>query len=105
MMPSLLSSWAIALILSALSGPAVGLRPAVNEIYKKNLYAAQKEAESKLQKKDLICYEDQVLIDFQDDPDDSVPFCSSYLGVSDLLSTSIVTAKTSESLSEYHDSI
>ena len=98
MMPSLLSFWAIALLMSSLYSPAVGLRPAVNEVYRRNLFAAEREAERKLQKKDLICYDDQVLIDFQDDPDDSVPFCSSYLGIQDLTSTSMVTAKTSEYL-------
>lgn len=97
-MPSLLSFWAMVLLVSSLYSPTIGLRPAVNEVYRRNLFTAERGAERKLQKKDLICYEDQVLIDFQDDLDNSVPFCSSYLGIQDLTSTSMVTAKTSEYL-------
>jgi hypothetical protein len=98
MLPYLPLSWAIAPVVLLLCSPAVGLRPAINEIYRRDLFAAEREAETKLQKKDLICYEDAALQAFQNSPDDTVPFCSSYLGITDLSSTSMVTAKTSEFL-------
>lgn len=98
MLPYFPLSWATALSVSLLCSPAVGLRPAINEIYRRDLFAAQREAETKLQKKDLICYGDAVLQAFQNGLDDTVPFCSSYLGITDLSSTSMVTAKTSEFL-------
>ncbi|KAL2044810.1 hypothetical protein N7G274_002585 [Stereocaulon virgatum] len=94
MLPYLPLSWAIGLVVSLLCSPAVGLRPAINEIYRRDLFAAEREAETKLQKKDLICYEDTALQAFQNSPDAAVPFCSSYLGITDLSSTSMVTAKT-----------
>ena len=48
-----------------------------------------------LQRKDLICQDDDILQALQQDPDDSIPFCSAYIGIPLSTSTVAVTGRTS----------
>ena len=48
-----------------------------------------------LQKKDLICEQDDMLQSFQQYSEDTVPFCSTYIGEPMSTSTVALTARTS----------
>ena len=85
----------IALVLSFLFSSSLGLRPAIDEVYRRNVAAAQREAEEQAQKRE-ICVKDTTLQDFEIDSYDTYPFCSSFLGYKELTTTATVTTRTSE---------
>lgn len=80
--PSLLGP--IALVVYFLCGAALSYRLPVDEIFRREL-----------QKKALVCVEDDTLLSFQQYSDDSVPFCSTYLNIGISTSTVPVTGRTS----------
>ena len=87
----------IALILSFLLGSCLGLRPAVDEFYRRHVVAAEGEAKGQAQKRQ-ICVNDTILQDFEADSYDSYPLCSAYLGIKELTTTATVLTRTSEAL-------
>ena len=92
-----LSIVSIALVLSFLFGYYLGLRPAIAEIYQRNVVAAEREVMEQPQKRE-ICVNDEVLQDFEADLYDTLPICSSFLGLSELVTTATITTRTSETL-------
>ena len=88
---------AVALILSFLLGSSLGLRPAVDEVYRRNVVAAEREAKGQAQKRQ-ICVNDTILQNFEMDSYDTYPFCSSLLGYHELTTTATVNTRTSEPL-------
>ena len=74
-LPSLLG--AIALVLYMLCGAALSHR-----------------LPKELQRKDLICDGDDILQSFQEYSEDSVPFCSDYIGIPVSTSTVALTGRT-----------
>ena len=90
-----LSFGSIALVLSFLFGSSLGLRPAINEVYRRNVIVAEREAKGQAQKRQ-ICVNDTILQDFEGDAYDTLPFCSSFLGYPELTTTATVTTRTSE---------
>ena len=74
----------IALVVYILCGLALSHRLPVDEIFRKEL-----------QRKDLVCTEDDTLLSFQEYSEDSAPFCSSYLSIPVLTSTVSITGRTS----------
>ena len=88
----------ITLVLSFLFASSLGLRPAIDEVYRRHLLvAAERPAEEQAQKRQ-ICVNDTLLQDFEADPYDTYPLCSSLLGYPELTTTGIVTTRTSEPL-------
>ena len=87
----------ICLLLSFLFGSSLGLRPAIDEVYGRNVVAAEREAKAQPQKRQ-VCVNDAILQDFENDSYDTYPFCSSLLGYPELTTTATVTARTSEPL-------
>ena len=85
LLPSWLSS--IAFVVYVFSDLALSHRIPVNEVFRKEL-----------QKRDLTCVEDDALLSFQEYSEDTVPWCSAYLGIPVLTSTVSVTARTSATL-------
>lgn len=79
----------IALVVYFLCGATLSYRLPVDEVFRKEL---QKKG---VQKKDLICTEDDELLSFQQYTEDSVPFCSVYLGIGVSIVTVPMTATTS----------
>ena len=92
-----LSFGSIALVLSFLFGSSLGLRPAIDGVYRHNAVAAEREAKGQVEKRQ-ICINDTILQDLENDAYDSYPFCSSLLGYHDLTTTGTVTRRTSETL-------
>lgn len=86
------SFWAIGLVISCLSSFASGRAP-VDELFKRKRWEAKAEARTQLIKRDQICIDDDALIAFQNDLYDSVPFCSTYLGIPQATSTSTSTTR------------
>jgi len=90
--------WAVALVISSLWASVIGLRmpvPEIRMLKKKDLEIEDSSAKnSLLEKKDLVCLEDDYLLSLQMFPDDSIPSCSSYLGIQDVISTAFVKART-----------
>lgn len=82
--PSLLGP--IVLVVHFLYGSALCYRLPVDEVFRKEL-----------EKKNLDCVEDDTLLSFQQYPEDSVPFCSSYLEIGISTSTVPITGRTSAS--------
>ena len=87
----------IALVLSFLLGSCLGLRPAVDEFYRRHVVAAEREAKVQAQKRQ-VCVNDTILQDFEADSYDTYPFCSSFLGIQGRTTTVTVSTRTSESL-------
>ena len=87
----------ITLVLFFLFGSSLGLRPAIDEVYRRHVVAAEREAEKQVQKRQ-ICVNDTLLQDFEADPYDTYPFCSSFLGYPELTTTGTVATRTSEPL-------
>lgn len=79
----------VVLVLYFFCSAALGYRLPVDEVFRNELQKKQ------LQLRDQICVENDVLLSFQEYSEDSVPFCSTYLGIG--ISTSIVpvTGRTS----------
>lgn len=115
-----LSCWAIALVLTSLHSPVVAFRPlprlldlgfedkAVKEresfasrdavsnkakFIAKQRYAVKERLVKKFVNRDLVCYEDDVLLSFQEFLDDTYPWCSSYLGIPRITSNAFTTVK------------
>ncbi len=87
----------VALVLSFLFGSSLCLRPPVDEFYRRNVVAAEREAKGQSQKRQ-VCVNDTVLQDFEMDSYDTYPFCSALLGYQELTTTATVTTRTSEFL-------
>ena len=87
----------IALILSFLLGSCLGLRPAVDEFYRRHVVAAEGEAKGQAQKRQ-VCVNDTLLQDFEADPYDTYPLCSTLLGIQELTTTATRSTRTSEAL-------
>ena len=87
----------IALILSFLLGSCLGLRPDVDEFYRRHVVAAEGAAKGQAQKRQ-VCVNDTLLQDFQADSYDAYPYCRSYLGIQELTTTATVLTRTSEAL-------
>ncbi len=67
----------------------------MDELYKRK---SSFEAKEELTKRDFECVEDDTLLSFQLYTDDSVPFCSSYIGIPKQTAVSTITTRTSETL-------
>lgn len=77
--------------MTSLFGSALSFRLPVDELFKrKNGF----EAKQKLTRRDLVCVEDDTLLSFQEYPEDSYPFCSSFIGVPSQTSISTVVTRT-----------
>ena len=87
----------ITLLLSFLFSSSLGLRPAIDEIYRRHVVAAERPAEEQAQKRQ-ICVNDTILQDFEADSYDTYPLCSSLLGYPEVTTTDTVTTRTSEPL-------
>ena len=87
----------ITLILAFLFGSSLGLRPTIDEVYRRHVLAAEREAGEQAQKRQ-ICVNDTILQDYEADSYDTYPFCSSLLGYPELTTTGTVTTRTSEPL-------
>ena len=79
--PSLLGH--VVLVVHFLSSSTLSYRLPVDEVFRRSL-----------EKKDLVCVEDDVLLSFQEYTEDSVPFCSGYLGIGISTSTVPITGRT-----------
>ncbi len=95
-----LSFGSIALVLSFLFSSSLGLRPAIDEVYRRNVAAAEREAKGQAQKRQ-ICVNDTLLQDFENDSYDTYPFCSALLNLQELTTTATVNTRTSEPLDLY----
>ena len=85
------------IILSFLMGSCLGLRPAVDEFYRRHVAAAEREAKGQIQKRQ-VCVNDTILQDFEADAYDTYPFCSTLLGIQDSTTTATVSIRTFEPL-------
>lgn len=81
-LPSL--SGPVALVIYFLCGVALSYRLPVDEVFRKEL-----------QKRDLLCEEDDMLLSFQQYTEDTVPWCSTYLSIGISTSTASTTGRTS----------
>ena len=79
--PSLLVH--VALVIHFLFSSTLSYRLPVDEVFRRGL-----------EKKDLVCVEDDVLLSFQEYAEDSVPFCSDYLSIGISTSTVPITGRT-----------
>ena len=81
----------IFLVVYFLFGEALSNRLPLDEIFKKEL---EKKAQD-IEKRDLVCDQDDTLESFQQYSEDSVPFCSTYLSIGISTSTVPTTGRTS----------
>ena len=79
--PSLLGH--VFLVVHFLFSSTLSYRLPVDEVFRRPL-----------EKKDLVCVEDDVLLSFQEYTEDSVPFCSGYLSIGISTSTVPITGRT-----------
>ena len=92
-----LSFGSIALVLSFFFGSSLGLRPAIAEVYQRNVVAAEREAKEQPQKRE-VCVNDYYLQDLELDSYDTYPFCRDFLGLPELITTVTKTTRTSATL-------
>ena len=71
------------LVLHLLFSSTLSYRLPVDEVFRRSL-----------EKKDLVCVEDDILLSFQEYTEDSVPFCSNYLSIGISTSTVPITGRT-----------
>ena len=88
------SFWVIALAITSQLALILGARLPVDEVYRREHLMAKEN----LTKRDLQCVENDVLLSLQQYTDDSVPFCSSYIGIPQETSISTLTTKTLSTL-------
>lgn len=87
-MPSVFSWGAIALTVTSFIGPALGVRDAVPEVFKRK---SRYDARDQLAKR-FVCYDDDILASFQEWRNDTEPFCRDYIDIPD--STAVATSTT-----------
>lgn len=92
-----LSVGSMTLVLSFLMSSCLGLRPAVDEFYRRHMVAIKGAAKGQAQKRQ-VCVNDTLLQDFEADAYDSYPICSTLLGIKDSTTTATVSIRTSEPL-------
>lgn len=93
-MHSVFCFWAIALPITALLGLVTGVRIPVDEVYRRNQFAVKQH----MIKRDLKCIENDILLSLQQYPEDSIPFCSNYIGIPAQTALSTITTKTLDTI-------